>query len=688
MAMRRVLVALVAAGVVAGVAQPVLADNPIVTDIYTADPGALVHDGRLYLFTGRDEAAPGQQAFVMREWHAFSSADPAPDPAAWQHHGALLSIADFAWADGNAWASEVKQGPDGRFYWFVSIRRATAPAGLDRMSIGVAVADHPLGPYQDAIGGPLLTAEMPNSSAHNIDPTVIVDTQHGIYLYWGSFWSPRFVRLKPSMVELDSPIMTPNGLAEFWEAPWIFQRNGTYYLAYASNANIGGDGCVTASIWACIRYATADSPLGPWTHRGIVLDQVSSTTNHPAIVEFPAGSDEWWMVYHTADAPDGGNFRRSVAIDRLFFNPDGTMQKVVQTPERVEPDPEPTDNVALFGIASASYTSPWETVTALNDGIDPPRSSDGLNPRWGTWPQAGEHWVRLDWSLPVRVTGSDMYFFQDSVDGDGVGVKRPETWTIQYWDGAGWAQVPQPSGYGTALDAYNPTSFAPVTTTALRAVLQTRADADGVGVLEWKVYAVQPDRITPVHAITPVGEPPPLPETVELVYADGSTLAGSVALWQRFDPALLEQPGSFTITGVVAGSLRLAEATVHVCGPEDTCLDGAASGPVTVAPGELLVALDARVAGSVSAARAGEVWLVGSEVGGSVSVVGSTGPVFISGTEVDGGLSLLNNRTGEGTIVVSGNTVEGPLVCLGNQPAPTNQGVPNTVTGSVVGQCR
>ncbi|HEX5997542.1 MAG TPA: hypothetical protein VFY84_20580, partial [Jiangellales bacterium] len=90
-----------------------------------------------------------------------------------------------------------------------------------------------------------------------------------------------------------------------------------------------GDGSLTSCSFACIRYATADNPAGPWTHRGIVLGQVSSTTNHPAIVEFPEGSAEWWIVYRTSDLPDGGIFRRSVAIDRLFFNRDRTMQQVV-----------------------------------------------------------------------------------------------------------------------------------------------------------------------------------------------------------------------------------------------------------------------------------------------------------------------------------------------------------------------
>lgn len=554
-------------------AQDDVSGNPIVRDIFTADPGALVHEGRMYIFTGRDEATPQQGNFVMREWHAFSSAEPDNQPEAWEHHGALLSLDDFEWANGNAWASEVVQGPDGRFYWYVSTRWADAPPGGDLMSIGVAVADDPLGPYEDAIGGPLITAELPNASAHNIDPTVIVDDEHGIYLYWGSFWSPRFVELEENMIELAGDPMTPEGLTEFWEAPWIFERDGVYYMAYSSNANVAGDGCVTSSSFACIRYATADSPAGPWTHQGIVLGQVSSTTNHPAIVESPVGEDEWWMVYHTADLPDGGTFRRSVAIDRLFFNPDGTMQEVVQTRfDFPEPPPEPTDNAALSATVTCSYSSPWESCDAVNSGDDPESSNipaANLGTRWGTWPVGGQHWVEYAWDRPVRVDASDMYWFQDVTDDINGGVKRPESWSIEYWDGGGWEEVGNPSEYGLVLDQYNRTTFERVTTTRLRAVLETRTTAGGTGALEWKVYSVEPAGVDEVEVATPVGEPPELPGTVTLRYDDETSLEAAV-FWRPYDETLLDEPGTFTVTGVIANQLVLAEATVHV----DACFDG------------------------------------------------------------------------------------------------------------------
>jgi hypothetical protein len=118
-------------------------------------------------------------------------------------------------------------------------------------------------------------------------------------------------------------VITPQGLPGYWEAPYLFKRNGIYYLAYArGNPRTGGNP-------ATIDYATATEPLGPWTYRGRILDTVhNTTTNHAAIVEF---KNQWHIVYHNGMLPGGGEFRRSVCIDRLRFNDDGTIQPVVQT---------------------------------------------------------------------------------------------------------------------------------------------------------------------------------------------------------------------------------------------------------------------------------------------------------------------------------------------------------------------
>ncbi|GIH60444.1 carbohydrate-binding protein [Microbispora siamensis] len=212
-------------------------------------------------------------------------------------------------------------------------------------------------------------------------------------------------------------------------------------------------------------------------------------------------------------------------------------------------------NIAANATPTASYTSPWEKVSAVNDGIDPPRSNDAVNPRWGTWPQQGTQWVQLEWPAPVKVNKSDVYFFDD-----GGGVRVPASWKIQYWDGAAFKDIQ--ADYPVAADKYNTVSFDPVTTTRLRVVLESGQGS--VGLLEWKTYAVRPDGVRPVHVPTLVNTLPELPASVETTYADGGRGTAKVT-WQ---PVTLDQVktggSSFTVAGLAEGVRDAVHATVYV----------------------------------------------------------------------------------------------------------------------------
>ncbi|MDG4798039.1 discoidin domain-containing protein [Micromonospora sp. WMMD1082] len=139
--------------------------------------------------------------------------------------------------------------------------------------------------------------------------------------------------------------------------------------------------------------------------------------------------------------------------------------------------PPPSGNLAGSATPSASYTSPWETVAALNDGIDPPSSNDTVNPRWGTWPNAGQQWAELTWPAAQTLRAAEVYFFDDNG-----GVRLPASWRLQYWTGTGYADVPGASGYPIAINQYNRVTFPAVSTSRLRVVLQ--AGTASVGLLE------------------------------------------------------------------------------------------------------------------------------------------------------------------------------------------------------------
>ncbi|TGE08859.1 glycoside hydrolase family 43 protein [Hymenobacter fodinae] len=289
--------------------------NPIIKDKYTADPAAMVYKGTVYLYTGHDEAPARQERYVMNDWLCYSSTDMVN----WKEHPSPLSVKAFSWAKGDAWASQVIER-NGKFYWYVAVEHGSIPG----KSIGVAVSDSPTGPFKDARGSAIITNNMTESpiSWDDIDPTVYIDDKGQAYLYWGNtncYWA----KLKPNMTELDGPINKVTTLPKFTEAPWIHKHNGWYYLSYAYQFP------------EKIAYAMSRSIEGPWEFKGI-LNEVAgnSNTNHQAIIDFKGQS---YFIYHNGSIPtDGGSFRRSVCIDQLYYNKDGTMKRVVMTTEGVK----------------------------------------------------------------------------------------------------------------------------------------------------------------------------------------------------------------------------------------------------------------------------------------------------------------------------------------------------------------
>ncbi|GKQ37841.1 discoidin domain-containing protein [Streptomyces sp. A012304] len=144
---------------------------------------------------------------------------------------------------------------------------------------------------------------------------------------------------------------------------------------------------------------------------------------------------------------------------------------------------QPPANLATSATASASYTSPWESVTAVNDGIDPPSSNDTVNPRWGTWPESGQQWAELTWPTAKTLNRAEVYFFDDDQ-----GIDMPASWKLQYWTGSAYADVPGAGGYPLAKNQYNTVTFDATSTTRLR-VLLTSNGTNSVGLLETKVYS-------------------------------------------------------------------------------------------------------------------------------------------------------------------------------------------------------
>lgn len=280
--------------------------TPIIRHKFTADPTAIVHENKVFLFTGHDEPPPGVDDYVMHDWLCFSSSNLT----SWQEYPSPLKAKDFAWAYGDAYASKVVFKDDW-FYWFVAVTHQHIPG----KAIGVAKALQPEGPYQDALGHALITGDMlpgkPGEKA-NLDPTVLIDGDGRSYICWGHQVC-YFAELKNDFTGLVSDISTIS-LPHFMEGSHLCKRNDWYYLLY-------GHGTPEQ-----IGYAMSRDVHGPWEFKGFVCGPAdNSETNRPATLEY---GGRMLFFFHNGKLPGGGSHRRSVCLDELYFNADGTIQEV------------------------------------------------------------------------------------------------------------------------------------------------------------------------------------------------------------------------------------------------------------------------------------------------------------------------------------------------------------------------
>ena len=277
---------IVAAASLAGSA--LLAQKQILPD-FQADPSARVWNDELWIYPSHDIA--GSTGWDMVDWHAFSSTDLTH----WTDHGVIFGLKDLTWATKYAWAPDCMQR-NGKFFFYF-------PADDQ---IGVAVADKPDGPFKDALGRPLIARG--EGGTRVMDPCIFIDDDGQAYLYFGQN-ALRVVKLKPDMVTRDGPIVALE-VKRFHEGIWVHKRNGLYYLSYPSFENGRA---------AKMEYSIGRSPLGPFEHKGVILDN-NSRNVHGSITEFRG---QWYLFYHVQGPSP---YERRVCLEPLQYNADGTIQ--------------------------------------------------------------------------------------------------------------------------------------------------------------------------------------------------------------------------------------------------------------------------------------------------------------------------------------------------------------------------
>lgn len=297
-----------------GVSSLTQAQNPFVRSIYTADPSTHVwSDGRLYVYPSHD-IDPPRGCDLMDKYHVFST----DDMVNWTDHGEILGAADVAWGrseGGFMWAPDCAY-KNGTYYLYFPHPTGNGDAWNSTWKIGVATSAEPAANFE--VQGYI------EGLKSMIDPCVFVDDDGQAYLYYGGGGLCEAGKLKDNMVEVDGSMKPMQGLVDFHEGSWVHKYNGKYYLSYADNNPSGGNQ---------MRYAVSDNPLGPWTYKGVYIKPTGSPTNHGSIIEYKGQS---YAFYHNSIV-SGNPWLRSICVEPLFYNADGTIQLVEQTREHGTP---------------------------------------------------------------------------------------------------------------------------------------------------------------------------------------------------------------------------------------------------------------------------------------------------------------------------------------------------------------
>jgi arabinoxylan arabinofuranohydrolase len=332
----------------------VQADYPIISNRYLADPTPLVHNDRVYVYCSNDDESPVEGSYNIPNVVCISTGDMKN----WTDHGIVFDAArDTAWAK-KSWAPGVIER-DGKFFMYF---------GNSGANIGVAVADSPTGPFKDPLGKPLLEHSTPGvQPAKNMwlfDPGAFIDDDGQAYLYFGGNGDDnvRAVKLKRDMITLDSEVIKMNA-QNFFEAAWVFKRNGIYYFTYSANPRAG---------MSFDYMMSTEGPVSGYIYAGRTSDQppLNDNNHHAAHFEFKGN---WYEVYHNrivsneAGIPTG--FRRNIALDSFRFDEQGKIIKKIPT----------YDSVVQVGFLDPFRRIEAETFNAQKGIKTEPCKAGGMN---------------------------------------------------------------------------------------------------------------------------------------------------------------------------------------------------------------------------------------------------------------------------------------------------------------------
>lgn len=320
-------------------AGPAFLVQPLVTDLYTADPSAHVFGDRIYIYPSHDIDAgipenDNGDHFDMRDYHVFSMDSIGGKVT---DHGVALDIKDIPWAGRQLWAPDVAF-KNNTYYLYFPVKDKN-----DVFRIGAATSKSPSGPFK--------AEKEPIPGSYSIDPALFTDEDGQSYMYFGGIWggqlqrwasgeyepngsktdllvdtlpalSCKVARMSKDMLRFDGkvmdamivdstgkPLLTMDNTRRFFEGPWMHKFDGKYYFTYST-----GDTHLLC-------YATGDSPLGPFTYKGVFMNPVQGWTTHHSIINV---KDKWYVFYHDTEL-SGKTHLRNIKVTELIHKDDGTI---------------------------------------------------------------------------------------------------------------------------------------------------------------------------------------------------------------------------------------------------------------------------------------------------------------------------------------------------------------------------
>lgn len=301
--------------------------NPIDTGWY-ADPEGVIF-GKEYWIFPTYSAKYRQQVFL----DAFSSKDLVK----WTKHKRIIDTASIKWAYMAMWApSVVKKGSKYFLFFSANDIQSKKRNGINNDhngGIGIAVANKPEGPYKDYLGKPLINQFY--NDAQPIDQFVFKDKDGSFYIIYGGWGRCNIGKLNTdfkSLVPFENGELVREITPESYvEGPTLFMRKGKYYFMWSEGGWTNGTYKVA--------YGIGDSVFGPFKRIGTILESdesIATGAGHHSVINVP-GTDEWYIIYHRRPIPNFDRDHRVTCIDRMYFNEDGTIEKVKMTFEGVRP---------------------------------------------------------------------------------------------------------------------------------------------------------------------------------------------------------------------------------------------------------------------------------------------------------------------------------------------------------------